>query len=404
VRVALGATGVSDLDGALRVADTARTVGAAVDALNAPADAFGKQIAEVRRQFDGLIESAKSVGLWGEALALNHEKVMAEQKLFEQRWDQVLADSIGRDQRIWSSQPGGLSEGAALSLFDRAAELKLKENAARLNDMGLGATPDIFHFYSHQEKIALDAERAALQRQYAEQAAARTQARSELEASIRARGLRASGQTGAADMLEFDVRAAGELANLAKSLADLGVAAAESAALVDELRLVQARERQELALNRQAGLSILDWLQNQRTTPAGGFSVAEQLANSRAAFDRTLGEARLGNGDALGRITGDADALLAAARGMYASGGGFSALRSYVLDSLGGLDAVTAARVPVNDMAASLDASTQMAALVEENQQMRASLANLEVLMADLVRTNDRMAYASPPTPVGARA
>jgi hypothetical protein len=228
-----------------------------------------------------------------------------------------------------------------------------------------------------------------------------------LRQSLTIRGLRATGREDQATLLQFDLAAAAELAALAEQLTQLGVAAARSAELIADLEAVQRQERRALLSGAQGTLaalggSIQQFLDRLRTTPAGGRSAADQLAAARGAFDTTLAAARLNDPDALRRITGDADALLSAARSMFASGAQFTALRDFIEDSLGSLDAVARARAGGGG-APLADAGTVAAAWATENEALRAEMAAMRQVLEQIAATNARMAYSTPPTPVGAR-
>jgi hypothetical protein len=84
---------------------------------------------------------------------------------------------------------------------------------------------------------------------------------------------------------------------------------------------------------------IRAYIDGLRAGAAGGASPTDRLTEAQNAFGRDLALARGGDGDALSRITQTADTLLAAGRGMYASGTDFQALRQFVISSLENLPA-----------------------------------------------------------------
>lgn len=116
--------------------------------------------------------------------------------------------------------------------------------------------------------------------------------------------------------------------------AEAAAAAQEEAARAQQ----QAAERLQAVL--QAGGGVRAYLDGQRGTSTPGGAIPQQaLAESQAQFARDLALSRGGDLDALGRVTGTADRVLAAGQDMFASSPEFQALRSMVLSSLESLPA-----------------------------------------------------------------
>jgi hypothetical protein len=88
-----------------------------------------------------------------------------------------------------------------------------------------------------------------------------------------------------------------------------------------------------------AGGAIRNYLDSLGATSAGGLSPSDQFTNAQSIFGRDLALSRGGDLDALGRITGSAENLLSAGRGMFASGSEFQALLQMVQSSLANLPA-----------------------------------------------------------------
>jgi len=88
-----------------------------------------------------------------------------------------------------------------------------------------------------------------------------------------------------------------------------------------------------------AGGAIRNYLDGLSATSAGGLSPSDQFTNAQSIFGRDLALSRGGDLDALGRITGSAENLLSAGRGMFASGSEFQALLQMVQSSLANLPA-----------------------------------------------------------------
>jgi hypothetical protein len=191
-------------------------------------------------------------------------------------------------------------------------------------------------------------------------AAARAEAIADLQAqrdeyfrqagvSLEVRRLRAEGRTLEAELAQQAEGARQQLEAAAAELDRWAASAAEKSRLLVDLEEVQAAERAEIIARygeqaaqalRQAGGNIRAWLDNLASGTAGGASPTDRLAAAQSAFDRDRVLATGGDRDALGRITGSADALLGAGRDMFASGSGFQAIKAGIVGALGSLPVV----------------------------------------------------------------
>ncbi len=131
-----------------------------------------------------------------------------------------------------------------------------------------------------------------------------------------------------------------------------------------------AKAAQELEQALQAGGSIRAFLDGLRSTGAGGLSPQEQLLNAQGAFGRDLTLARGGDADALARITGTAQNLLAAGQGMYASSPDFAALRAFVMSSLESLPATRTYDAQILKALQDLGGSVNVAVEVQSVRQI----------------------------------
>ncbi len=191
----------------------------------------------------------------------------------------------------------------------------------------------------------LNTERA---RQIAILEAQRTETLRQGEVALAVRRLVAAGNTEAAELARQTEAARQETRAFTEQLEALATAAGEKSRLLVELEETQAAERAAIiarygeqardALMRTGG-AIRAYLDGLRAGAAGGASPTDRLVEAQNAFGRDLALARGGDGDALSRITQTADTLLAAGRGMYASGTDFQALRQFVISSLENLPA-----------------------------------------------------------------
>ena len=117
--------------------------------------------------------------------------------------------------------------------------------------------------------------------------------------------------------------------------------AAEAAARGQEQAAQEAqRAAQQLA---QAGQNIKDYVAKLKSGTSAGFSPTDRLAAAQSQYNADLALAQGGNLDALGRVTSDADALIEAAKAMYASGTQFQQIRDTIIAQLTALPAVQSA-------------------------------------------------------------
>ncbi len=178
--------------------------------------------------------------------------------------------------------------------------------------------------------------------------AQRTETLRQGEVALAVRRLTAAGDTEAAELARQTEAARQETRAFTEQLEALATAAAEKSRLLVELEETQAAERAAIitryaeqardALLRTGG-AIRTNIDGLRAGAAGGGSPTDRLTEAQNAFGRDLALARGGDDDALSRITQTADTLLAAGRGMYASGTDFQALRQFVISSLENLPA-----------------------------------------------------------------
>jgi tape measure domain-containing protein len=183
---------------------------------------------------------------------------------------------------------------------------------------------------------------AALERQ-------RTETLRQSTLSLNVRYMRALGMDGSADLAAQAEAARVELEAFGAQLDALAVTAAERADLLTRLQAVQAAEAAKIIADQAqatrdawiaAGSSIRAYLDGLATGTAAGASPTDRLAAAQTAFERDRVLSVGGDRDALGRITGSADALLSAGRDMYASGPAFQALVESVRTGLSNLPQV----------------------------------------------------------------
>jgi hypothetical protein len=148
----------------------------------------------------------------------------------------------------------------------------------------------------------------------------------------------ADAQAAAAEIQAAAAQAAEQAARDAEQAQQAAAQAAESAAREQEQAAQEAQRAAEQIA--QAGQGIRDYINRLKSSPEAGYTPSQALANAQATYNSDLALAQGGNLDALGRITGSADALIEAAKAMYASGPQFVAIRDQIIAQLTALPAV----------------------------------------------------------------
>jgi len=175
---------------------------------------------------------------------------------------------------------------------------------------------------------------------------ARTETLRQSGVALGIRMMTATGRTQEAELARQAEAARAEVEAFGRALDALAITAEDKAARLVQLEETQAAERaaiiarwgeQAAAALRQAGGTIRAYLDSLETGTAAGASPTDRLAAAQEQFERDRILAMGGDRDALGRITGTADALLSAGRDMYASAPEFQDILAAVKSGLGGL-------------------------------------------------------------------
>jgi tape measure domain-containing protein len=241
---------------------------------------------------------------------------------------------------------GGRTGAADRLDFEAAAAEQIKALAVSLADLGLTAEQAAAKIDQTQQ--AIQAERDARARAANEQIVA-------LDQSVIGRILRATGRGAEADAADFEAAAALEVRNLARTLDDLGYSAEVVASKILETEQAIGLERiamqkriadeaasiaaAQLEQVMRAGQSIREYLNRLATDGGpGGVSREQALVAAQGQFTNDLAGARQNDQDALARITGTADRLLEAGRGMYGSTLAYQQLRAMIVTTLQGLE------------------------------------------------------------------
>lgn len=315
------------------------------------ASAFQKSLDSVRDSYQPTIDKANELRLSTDKLTQARDKELAAVQ--KQRDDQLLEirEQLSLRETLVA---GGTGYQQIADMFQRVnwrqAEAELESLKNTLKDLGLSTA---------ETAVEVERLRALQGAEFWKNFATQMEA---LDHSVIGRILRATGRTDEADLKDFEFNAKAEILNLTQELAKLGLSADIAAKKIAETEQAIGAER--LALQQRiadaaaeiakaeaqkladiaaaawqaildAGKSVRAWLDSQKTnTGAGGVSSKAALLEAQDQFGRDLGLARGGDQDALARITGTADRLLAAAQKQYASGVDFQAIRGFVLNSM----------------------------------------------------------------------
>jgi hypothetical protein len=254
---------------------------------------------------------------------------------------QIAADAASYDAK--------LREALNLSLVNTIVQIRQETEAMRDRYVAAGRDPDAL--YTAQVNAALKGQdESTLARTAASlesiDASAASLATSALEQTIATNVANAQQEVAAADAAAA-AQAQQDAANAASQAQQDAASAAQSAAN-EQAQAAQEAQRaaEQLA---QAGQGIRDYINRLKSSPEAGYTPAQMLANAQATYNSDLALAQGGNLDALGRITGSADALIEAAKGMYASGPQFVALRDQIIAQLTALPAVQSADQQIID-------------------------------------------------------
>jgi hypothetical protein len=236
--------------------------------------------------------------------------------------------------------------------------------------------------------VSIDGMAEAQARAIGELEAARTEQLRQSGVALSIRMMAARGQTLEADLARQAEAAAAEVKAFGAALDALAITAEDRAARLVNLEEVQAAERaaiiqrwgeQAAQALRQAGGTIRAYLDSLAAGTAAGASPEDRLAAAQAQFDRDRTLSMGGDRDALGRVTGSADALLSAGRDMFASAPEFQAILAAVRGGLEGLpvlqsyDAMQAASLTA--IQAAIEAGTLNTAIVPGGNTVQ--IANL---------------------------
>jgi tape measure domain-containing protein len=314
--------------------------------------------------------------------------------------------------RFGSAEDTRLNSFLTGQTFDDPAKLQaavegFKQAAAAIDALGAEAVPaftaslkainDNFDAGEEQARkygLAEDNLTSARAKAIAALESQRAETLRQTDVSLSIRRLAAAGSSMEAELARQAEAARQEVTSFTAALDALALAAEDKSARLVQLEEVQAAERaaiiqrfgeQAAAALRQAGSGIRQYLDGLATGTAAGASPTDRLTAAQAAFDRDRTLSMGGDRDALGRVTGSADALLSAGRDMFASGPAFQALVASVRTGLSNLpvvqsyDAMQAASLEA--IQASIQNGTLNTAIVASGNTV--TVANLGAL-ADL--------------------
>lgn len=165
---------------------------------------------------------------------------------------------------------------------------------------------------------------------------------------------------------------------------------------IDGINAVGDAAEDVYAAQLSALQEIKAWLDSQLLGDLSTLTPEQQLAEARRQFEATLEAARGGDTEALGRITGQADALLRLGREYWASGDPYTELEGFIRGALGGLVAAGPTASPLGPSGGSVGGggstgiavSPELQALYEERDALaaRQEAERREAILAELGR------------------
>lgn len=166
-----------------------------------------------------------------------------------------------------------------------------------------------------------------------------------------------------------------------------GIALGADMVAIETLYGLKRQEILEQSLEAQ-GNSLRAWLEGELLSSTSTLSPAQKLQEAQQQFGDNLALARLGDATALGGITGNADALLAAAQEYYASSPEYASLNAFVRASLENLGS----QLELPGFGPEGDTVGQLISLRQESDaQTAATIAAINEITASIDELNRRL-------------
>jgi len=175
---------------------------------------------------------------------------------------------------------------------------------------------------------------------------------------------------------------------LDEQFAELKTKAQELGLPVD--KLTDSYEKQRQAFITGALQPLQDFLDSQALSGSSTLSAVERLSLARANFDENLSAIQGGDLSGLGNITSQASQLLGLGRDVFASGEGFSALESFVRQSITGIGEQLGGEGALSDSIAR-EITLSNAQQTSVMQQMLVELEELRKENKDLRKAMERI-------------
>jgi tape measure domain-containing protein len=155
-------------------------------------------------------------------------------------------------------------------------------------------------------------------------------------------------------------------------------------------KLTESYEKQKTALIQNVLSPLQDFLDSQALGGSSSLNPAQRLSLARSQFDTNLSAIQSGDFTNLGDITGQASQLLSVGRDIFASSEAFSALESYVRQSVSGIAGDLGAPNGLNDSVAR-EISLANAQQISIQQQMLIELQETRAENTRLRKTLERL-------------
>lgn len=155
-------------------------------------------------------------------------------------------------------------------------------------------------------------------------------------------------------------------------------------------KLTESYEKQKTALIRDVLSPLQDFLDSQALSNSSSLNPAQRLSLARSAFDTNLSAIQGGDFTNLSDITNQASQLLSIGRDVFASGEAFTALESYVRQSVSGIAGDLGAPNGLND-SISREIALSTAQQVSIQEQMLVELQETRAENTKLRKTLERL-------------
>lgn len=340
-------------------------------------NATGVAVSSWQQQIDSLNQTYSSAEAQAAAYGLSVDSlVTAQNRLINMQWVQANKALDASEGGIWAADQSALgnTEHAALIQFNVSAQ-EQRDQLLQTYQQYFGAAAaqnDRYLRVSGELEKTLADERAAIVKQYADQAAQNLAAAQATDTGYITAGqraqasiltstdhslsaaLQANGINEAADLADFDAQAAqtklqwqqqlqalygagyATSADYARQIADLDASLAEQRLAIEQKYADQAVSIQGQAASaaNSAVTSLAAYIEKIQTGQQSPLDAQHQYALASSQFDAVFGAAQAGDANSISNLTTYADAFLQASQNINGSGVNYAADFSEVVDRL----------------------------------------------------------------------